>query len=534
MPIPIIPSRFAPRTTVPGTNTNSNYTVPQAINNARQSYTYRPKNMGDIAAERAVRNRQQRTNYDRVHGQGTYNAQQSNKNTQMDILKSKQEDTLAQMAGGAANGIDTAMGIVSMIPGANLAGDTYFAMKGAKDLNQGNYLDAALNTLPIGASVLGKGLDVATPYIKTGLENLSNMFGAGVDRASQLYKPFREYRIGKLLGEPKLTSEFTKVPDNSFSYMYPDMRFNVGQYFNTTNPHTIVSSGLKPLNNKSTYFFQADTPGSYYYNMVQKARDDSKYLDTSTKIGLHFNQTSKLNNHELLDFLTDGSQDVKDTPWNKLLQGYLKNYFTSDNYKKAFMQSKYKDSYDKFINGFVFPAFNNYSYRNVSPRLMSKISETKPGYTTFGMHTSLSNSVGNGYNLFNDVTRRTVPAGTQTYFHEVGGHGTEEAFGINKVKDPTNISQKFLQQTSSQPSSNSGFQNYLQQPNEMRARGISTNALRTSLPGFSNRYFKINSDGEIQNIPKRSQLEKLTQSLNGNKDVSLSYLDNIFKQGGKI
>jgi len=39
------------------------------------------------------------------------------------------------MAGGAANGIDTAMGIVSMIPGANLAGDTYFAMKGAKDLN---------------------------------------------------------------------------------------------------------------------------------------------------------------------------------------------------------------------------------------------------------------------------------------------------------------------------------------------------------------------------------------------------------------
>lgn len=140
----------------------------------------------------------------------------------------------------------------------------------------------------------------------------------------------------------------------------------------------------------------------------------------------------------------------------------------------------------------------------------------------------------NGYNLFNDVTRRTVPAGTQTYFHEVEGHGTEEAFGINKVKDPTNISQKFLQQTSSQPSSNSDFQNYLQQPNEMRARGISTNALRTSLPGFSNRYFKINSDGEIQNIPKRSQLEQLTQSLNGNKDVSLSYLDNIFKQGGKI
>ena len=47
MPIPVIPSRFALRTTVPGTNTNSNYTIPQA----RQSYTYRPRNMGDIAAE---------------------------------------------------------------------------------------------------------------------------------------------------------------------------------------------------------------------------------------------------------------------------------------------------------------------------------------------------------------------------------------------------------------------------------------------------------------------------------------------------
>jgi hypothetical protein len=41
------------------------------------------------------------------------------------------------MAGGAANGIDATMGILSMVPGANLAGDTYFAMKGAKDLKSG-------------------------------------------------------------------------------------------------------------------------------------------------------------------------------------------------------------------------------------------------------------------------------------------------------------------------------------------------------------------------------------------------------------
>ena len=116
--------------------------------------------------------------------------------------------------------------------------------------------------------------------------------------------------------------------------MYPDMRFNVGQYFNTTNPHTIVSSGLKPLNNKSTYFFRQILLVLIIIIWSKKPEMTLNIQIHQLKIGLHFNQTSKLNNHELLDFLTDGSQDVKDTPWNKLLQGQLKNYFTSDNYKR--------------------------------------------------------------------------------------------------------------------------------------------------------------------------------------------------------
>jgi len=39
------------------------------------------------------------------------------------------------MAGGAADTIDASMGIMSMIPEANLVGDAYFALKGSKDLS---------------------------------------------------------------------------------------------------------------------------------------------------------------------------------------------------------------------------------------------------------------------------------------------------------------------------------------------------------------------------------------------------------------
>ena len=178
----------------------------------------------------------------------------------MDILKSKQEDRVAQIAGGAANGIDATMGILSMVPGANLSGDTYFAMKGAKDLSQGNYLGATLNTLPIGASVLGRGLDVATPYIKTGLNNLSNTVGNGLERTSQLYKPLRYYRFNRLLRNPIVPSGFSEFPDNSFTQMYPYNAIKLGQYFRTTNPHTNVVTGLTPLNEKPVIFFQSDVP----------------------------------------------------------------------------------------------------------------------------------------------------------------------------------------------------------------------------------------------------------------------------------
>lgn len=193
-----MPNKFKFDNFVPGTNTNSNYSIPYATQHARQSFIYRPRNMGDIEAERAVRERQQRATYDRSHGKGTYNAKQALKATQIEIAKAKQEDTVAQMAGGAADAIDASMGIMSMIPEANLVGDAYFALKGSKDLSQNNYIGAALNTIPISASVLGRGLTAASPYIRTGIDNLSSKLGQTSKLTSHLQgdaavKMFKDY-----------------------------------------------------------------------------------------------------------------------------------------------------------------------------------------------------------------------------------------------------------------------------------------------------------------------------------------------------
>lgn len=531
MPIPVIPNRFALRTTVPGTNTNSNYTIPQA----RQSYTYRPRNMGDIAAERAVRNRQQRTAYDRVNGQGTYNAQQSNKDTQVDILKSKQEDTLAQMAGGAANGIDATMGILSMVPGSNLAGDTYFALKGAKDLNQGNYLGAALNTVPIGASVLGRGLDMATPYIRTGLDNLSNMFGIGLDRASQLYKPLRDYRVSKLFGEPKLTPEFTTAPDNSFSYKYPYSNERFGYYFKTTNPHTNVVTGFIPLNEKSTAFFQSDVPNSYYNEMATQIRN--KNWEDSAKLGLHKSEwVDKMNNDDLLDFVNGGTQNIKDTPINSSLWNKTVNYFNSSDYADKINRTANKYRYNPFIKEYLPYMFNHNSFTNVSERLMEKYDPYSGAF-----HFSLPGTNGaNGANVFRNFANATPDYGIPTYFHEVGGHGTEKYFGFNRTTDPTGVSQASISKIGSSPAAeniiNKGLgQDYYVRPNEMRARAISTNAFINQYPKRAKELFKIDDLGNIgQTIGGSEPDQLLTGSFNTDWPAFDDYLHNAYKKGGKI
>ena len=526
----IIPNKVVPKNTVPGTNTNSNYTVSQLINSIHQQYINRPRNMDNIAAERAISNRQQRTAYDRAHGQGTYNAQQSNKNTQIDILKSKQEDRVAQIAGGAANGIDATMGILSMVPGANLSGDTYFAMKGAKDLSQGNYLGATLNTLPIGASVLGRGLDVATPYIKTGLNNLSNTVGNGLERTSQLYKPLRYYRFNRLLRNPIVPSGFSEFPDNSFTQMYPYNAIKLGQYFRTTNPHTNVVTGLTPLNEKPVIFFQSDVPGSYYNKMATQIRNKDEA--DQAKLGLHFMDAKKMDDNDLLDFITDGSQNIKDTPINKLLWDNAVDYFKSQNYINRINKTVGYPKYEQFIQEYLPSAFNNNSIINLSSRLMKKYNPGSSGY-----HFQIGR---NGSTVLKDFANQEPDYAIPTYFHEVGGHGTEGYFGLGRTADPTGVSQTSMAKVNSSTTvknevSEHFGEDYYTRPNEMRARALATNMFIHMYPKRAGRLFDIDYFGDINRVISDSQPGRLFfGSFKKDWSALTDYLHNAYKQGGKL
>jgi len=63
-------------------------------------------------------------------------------------------DYLGQAAGLAADAIDGTMMGLSMVPGLNLAGDTYWTLKGAKSASQGDWLSAAADWIPMGSSVI--------------------------------------------------------------------------------------------------------------------------------------------------------------------------------------------------------------------------------------------------------------------------------------------------------------------------------------------------------------------------------------------
>lgn len=123
-------------------------TVQQTTTVKRQP-TIETRSMADVAADRAVRKRAERQQYDAQHGAGTYDAQESKKQTAYDISTTK-PDAIGTAAGYAADAIDGAMMGASMIPGmGKLAGMTYWGLKGAKDASQGNYLLGALEASPI-------------------------------------------------------------------------------------------------------------------------------------------------------------------------------------------------------------------------------------------------------------------------------------------------------------------------------------------------------------------------------------------------
>lgn len=191
-----------------------------------------------------------------------------------------------------------------------------------------------------------------------------------------------------------------------------------------------------------------------------------------------------------------------------------------------------KDHYTDFINEYVNP-LDNQSYRNISSRLLNKINKTSPGFVTTGLHSSFLQNSRPGLNFISNMSERPSDSVMGTYFHEVGGHGTENAFGINKSNDPTKITQQAIQQLNSTPQPTSSFQSYLLQPNELRARAISTNIYKHAFTPRYNWYYNVKK-GTSNRLPLHSQLQQLYKAFNNNINVTTNYLDTVYKQGGKI
>ena len=79
----------------------------------------------------------------------------------------------------------------------------------------------------------------------------------------------------------------------------------------------------------------------------------------------------------------------------------------------------------------------------------------------------------------------------------------------------------------------SKIQNYLDQPNEMRARGTAVNIFQHSYPDNSF-YLKSAKNKNINVIPVGSQLDQLLDSFNFNLDATNDYINQVYKQGGKL
>jgi len=105
-----------------------------------------PVEMGELAAERAVRNREiQKTK------PAEYQQMMRDRNNASNLLwLHEHPDRIAQAAGLAADAIDLGMAGAQFFPGiGRAASNTYFGLKGVKDLSDGNYLQGSLELSPL-------------------------------------------------------------------------------------------------------------------------------------------------------------------------------------------------------------------------------------------------------------------------------------------------------------------------------------------------------------------------------------------------
>ena len=240
----------------------------------------------------------------------------------------------------------------------------------------------------------------------------------------------------------------------------------------------------------------------------------------------------KMDDNDLLDFITDGSQNIKDTPINKLLWDNAVDYFKSQNYINRINKTVGYPKYEQFIQEYLPSAFNNNSIINLSSRLMKKYNPGSRGY-----HFQIGR---NGSTGLRDFANQEPDYAITTYFHEVGGHGTEGYFGLGKTADPTGVSQTSMAKVNSSTTvknevSEHVGEDYYTRPNEMRARALATNMFIHMYPKRAGRLFDIDYFGDINRVISDSQPGRLFfGSFKKDWSALTDYLHNAYKQGGKL
>ena len=373
-----------------------------------------------------------------------------------------------------------------------------------------------VNTKPIKAPYEDSvnGVDpVGEFYVSTVAANpLFKLLQLGKSAVTNLGKKYILYKtINKATqnAEPKIFIEQKFEPRT-----FLNLNSNMGYYFKTDNPHIIQPNGLKRLNEKPTYFFQSENPNSYYFKYQDKARSETP------KVGIN---PQDLSVNDFLDFLLGGSQNLEGLPIYKKLNKDINRLFNSKNYQYNLHMSNFNA--DKFNNDFLPKMLQNSTTANISNRLTNIYgSKTSSGINTHYIKMPTVNNV-----LVRDMVNTPTEDVLQTYYHEVGGHGTDSFFGTTKTYDNTGLTDKFIK-----PINNKNqFLQYNKRPNEIRAKALSTKALFINYPKFSREYFKTSPDGRIERAFDNSQFYNLTRATGDWIDAQ-NYVNDVYEKGGKL
>ena len=113
---------------------------------------------------------------------------------------------------------------------------------------------------------------------------------------------------------------------------------------------------------------------------------------------------------------------------------------------------------------------------------------------------------------------------------------------INKIKKPIYTDDRsdshldrphLIQRAIINQNNKNQFLQYIKQPNEIRAKALSTKALFINYPKFSREYFKTSPDGRIERAFDNSQFYNLTRATGDWIDAQ-NYVDDVYEKGGKL